>query len=363
MWTQLRGKNSTFNQPENAMSTDTDQRDSTLAEDIAASAVIDETPEVETVETAEAEAAEAEAIAEVLEALEAPPKWDKRYKEVFGQWGEAGEDGGPKYANGRDWQQAVIDLYNEEQAYKTKVEQDRAEIRRQFEQMQGAINPITQAIGPYQQMIMEAGMTPDQAIRQAMGFLASFRSDPKQTLQRLAKAGQIDLKQMTEGEAWQSPEAKEIEDLKRTLAQMQRGQQTAEQQRHQRLLYERQQQTAAELTAFAEATDESGNPKHPDLEKYQGVMAELIYGREGVRRSNPSLPPMSLEEAYAEARRRDPDAVDQERAEQEAARLAKADADAKKVAKAAKRVPAGRTGNEPVNKSLRETIEDSAVMM
>ena len=140
------------------MTTENTQQESSLDEQLANALSEAESVEDEAVE-AEPEGVEpegeptAEEVQEALDALEPPPKWDKRYKEVFNSWAEKNEDGTPKYGNFRDWQKTVIDLYKEQQGYSTKVEQERAEARKQAEQYQQYLKQISGVVSPYQEFL------------------------------------------------------------------------------------------------------------------------------------------------------------------------------------------------------------------
>lgn len=325
------------------MSTEELQQDSSLADDLTASVVYDDEPE-----GVEAEEVEAE---EVIEALEPAPKWDKRYKEVFTNLGQ--------FENGREYQQAMLDLYGEQQGYATKVEQERAELRKHLEQTQPFYQRMNEALSPYQQFLAETGATPDQAVRQSLGLIMQLRANPQGTLLNLAKQMGVDWNAALSEQPWESPESKQLNELRQEFDRMRRE----EAQRQQRQAYEQMQriqaENASQIEAFATATDEGGNPVHPHLNTVQDIMAELIYGRENMRRSNPGLPAMGLDEAYERACKLHPDVAQDSEKQAEAARLAKANATAKQAKTAATRVKTGTAGKEPVKKSLREEIEES----
>ena len=132
---------------------------------------------------------------------------------------------------------------------------------------------------------------------------------------------------------------------------MQRDQRQAEDWKRQM-----QAENANQLNAFTEAVDESGNKTHPHIEAVQETMAQLIYGRENMRRQNPGLPALGLDEAYDQACKLSPDIVGAQAKAVDAERLAKANADAKKATEAAKREKSGSTGKDTPEKSLRDEI-------
>lgn len=339
------------------MTTEDLQQESSLADDLAAG--IDESLDEATAEEPEISEEEQEQVQEMLESLEPPPKWDKRYKEVFQGWAATDEEGNPLYQNGREWQQAVLDLYKEQQGYATKVEQERAEARKQAEQYQQYLGQFRNVISPYQQFLQETGATPDVAIRQGMGLLQALRNDPQATLLRLAREANVDLQAALSEQPWQSPESKQVEDLKRQLMAMQQQQAQREQRQVQEQMQRARAENAAQIKAFAEATDESGTPLHPHLETVQETMAELIYGRENLRKSNPELPSMGLDEAYERAIRLHPDLVQKSETEKEVQRLSQKAAEAKKAASASKRVKPSATKKVKDSRSLQDQLSEA----
>lgn len=344
------------------MTTEELQQESSLADDLAANVSYDdESPEVEATDEAPEAEAVAEAIEEAIEALEPPPKWDRRYKEVFSSWTASGEDGNPMYPNGREWQEAMLELYNSNQSYATKVEQERAEAKKKAEQYENYLRQISGVVSPYQQFLNESGMTPDLAMRQGLGLLQSLKQDPKSTMLRLAREHNVDLQSALSEQPWQSPESKEIETLKQKLAEFERNSLRTQQEQAAARMQASRAETAKQINAFAEAKDESGNLKHPYLETVQEQMATLIYGREQMRQTNPNMPKMGLDEAYEAACKLNPEVAQAEAERSEKARLAQKDAEAKKAVSAAKHVKSGSAGKEKSQKSLRETIRENIV--
>lgn len=298
---------------------------------------------------------------EILEAIEAPQMWDKKLKDSFNSWGALGEDGQPLIPNGREWQKDFGELYGQQQARTTQIEQEAADSRRQYEQIQGFQNEMAQVTGPHQQMIVESGETPAVFISKALGFTQSAKRDPVGTLLQVVRAGGLeqDLRSRLEGQEYVSPEGQQIADLRREMARdkheaLQRRTYNAQQ---------AQQQYAAEIDrkvqTFAEAKDDSGNPLHPHLEVVQDQMAQFIHGREGQRRSGMNLPSMDLEEAYTMACQLDPNLTQAAKAETTVTDAARKDADAKKATDAARRVTAGKTGSgQAPTKSLDDELGD-----
>lgn len=346
------------------MTTENTQQESSLADDLAANVSYDEevTPDAAVDDTAEVEAAaEAEEIKEVLEALQPEPKWDRRYKDVFNEWGAVGDDGAPRFEKGRDYQQTMLDLYKEQRGYATTVEQDRAKYLKERDQYKQHLDSVAQMINPYRDFFQSTGGHPGQLIPQGLGLLKDLRTDPQGTLLRLSREHNVDMQSALSEQPWQSPESKEIEALKQKLASFeQNALRTREEQAHAQMQANRAE-TKRQLDAFTEAKDESGNPLHPHLEMVQEQMATLIYGREQMRQQNPNMPKMGLEEAYEAACKLNPEVAQAEAEHRESERLAKADAEAKKAKEAAKHVKSGSSGKERSEKSLRDSIRENMV--
>jgi len=311
-------------------------QESSLRDDLAADLALTEEP-------AEIEAVSAEP------PLEPAPKWDKLYKEVFQEW-----SGLPK---GRDYQKAMLDLYGEQQGYATKVEQERAELRQRWEQAQPFVSRMQEALSPYQQFLAESGATPDMAVRQSLGLLMQLRANPQQTLTDLAKRMGVSLQ--PQEEVWKSPEAVQVEELRNELNRMRQDSQMREQYAMRQRMEAIQHENASQIEAFKSAKDDNGEPLHPHMGAVEDTMAQLIFGRENLRRVNPQLPPMMLEEAYSQACKLSDEIAQDSAKKADADRLAKASADAKKAGDAAKRVKKGSSGTEPSRKSLRDDIAES----
>lgn len=278
----------------------------------------------------------------VLEPLEPPPKWDKRYKEVFQKWNELPE--------GRNYQEAMLELYNQGQGYTTKVEQERAQLRDYYERMDSVIQP-------YQQLIAMTGATPDQFIRQAMGLTMQLQQNPRETILRLAQSAGIDLSQVGQDQPYVDPTVKALQQQLQALQQQ-------DVQRQQRQAYEMRERVRTEseqqLNAFASAQDESGQPLHPHLDTVQETMAELIRGREAQRQYQPGLASMTLDEAYERACKLSPEVAQAVESQKAAKEAAARHAKAKKEQEAAKRVTGKKTGADRAgDESLEETIRAS----
>jgi len=327
------------------MSTDTNQQDSSLDE------ALDDNLAAEPVESEETDAPET--VEEILEALDAPQKWDKRYKEVFSGLAAVGDDGVPAYANGRDVQQTMLDMYNEGQSYTTRVEQERAEIKNQLGQFHGYANEWNNALAPYQQMIAESGATPHAFARQAFGMAQAIKNDPQTAILRLAQQAGVDLRGALDGQEWQSPESKQGEALAKRMDQWERGQQQQQINAQRQALFQQRQQNDHTIRTFAEAKDESGELLHPHLDAVQDQMAMFIRG------SSPRQAPMELDQAYDMACKLNPDLVQAEKAKSEVTEATRKAAVAAKATKAGERVKQGKTNKEKPKLSLDQQLDSA----
>lgn len=317
------------------MTTDTDLQESLPEEE---ELVTDEL-ETELPEGEEAVAEEPEV--ELPEPLDPPPKWDKRYKDVFNQWSE--------HPNGREWQEAIIEQYNQGQGYTTQVEQERAQLRQYAETMDAAI-------APYRELIAMSGATPDAFVRQALGLTMSLQRNPRETLTRLAQGAGIDLQQLTQDQPYVDPT---VQALQQRYDQLQNQFVQRERQQAQQFEERIRAENAQQLQAFATAKDASGNDLHPHLETVQHIMAELISGREAQRRSDPNLMSLTLDEAYERACKLSPEVSQASEAEKGLKTAAARAAQAKKAADAAKRTTGKASGKDAPSLSLEDEIRQN----
>lgn len=302
--------------------TEVEQQDSTITEELEAG-IKGEQPEIEI--TDEDIAAELEA---VKEALQPPPKWDRRYKDAFADLGSV--------EKGREYQQAMLDLYTEQQGYATQIEQERAALRR-------FADPLREALDPYQQMIAASGASPDQMVRQAMGLVMSLSQNPQGTILGLARKAGIDLTQLGENAPYVDPETQKLRD---ELTAWKRESQQREMRQAQESRARLEAQVNADLNAFASAKDEQGTLKHPhiELEAVQRWMTTFIKGDSSI----------SLDEAYQAACKQCPEVAQAEADAKAAREAATRAAKAKKEALAAQRV----SGKPGVEAAPEGSIED-----
>lgn len=255
--------------------------------------------------------------------LAPPSKWDGRYKQVFEEWG--------KHPNGRTWQQAMLDYEREQKGYLTQIEQERAGLRRMAE-------PLQQAIQPYNDMIAMSGMTPDAAIRMGLGLMMSLKQNPRDTLVQLAQRSGLDLSQIAQDVPYVDPQ---VQNLQQEMQRLRETYRQREERQAQERLHQVQSEIDQQLNSFANAKDESGNPKftHFAIPEVQEEMAAQIRG----------FPNLSLEEAYSRACRIRPEVAQADEHAKRVKEAAQRAAKAKKEQEAARRVAGKYPGEEPVS--------------
>lgn len=296
----------------------------TLEQDIETSIKGNDVEEIEVTDeeiTAELEAMQAEA-----NPLDPPPKWDRRYKDAFADLG--------KVEKGRAYQQAMIDLYTEQQGYATQIEQERSQLRKFAE-------PLQAALEPFNQFITASGATPDQMVRQSLALAMRLQQDPKGTILGLAQRANINLNELGENAPYVDPHAQRLEEqIRRMRAEQQAEKEQSLRAHQQRVMAETEQQ----VQTFRGAKDEQGKPKYPHVDLVEGEMAMLIRG-------NPNL---SLEDAYNQACKLSDQVAQAEESRKRAEEAARKAAKAKKEQLAAKRVD----GKPGIDKPSEGDLED-----
>lgn len=286
-------------------------------EEIAEALATSETPENQETEVQESEPeTEPE-----LEALEPAPKWDRRYKDAFTELGGI--------ENGRTYQQAMLDLYKEEQANFTKTAQERAEYERELKNYRGVHEP-------YQEFLMKNGMTPHAAYRQGMGLLVSISQDPESFVKQLAK--RVGLQFADEEQAYVPPE---VQSMQSELQQLKQYLQSSQNQMQQ----QERARVTQQIQSFASEQDESGLT-HPHFQEVQDHMGKLITAGLAT----------SLQQAYDLACKLSPDISTQETQKRSTDEAARKSADAKKAKDAARRAP-----GKSVGKDNRELSDEDAI--
>lgn len=267
-----------------------------------------------------------------LPALEAPAMWGPKYKEVFSKLAGTPEQ--------REYAEAWLNHYKEQQGYTTKKEQEAAELRKQFD-------PIREVLSPYEGHWQRQGMDTRQGLSQLLGWGQALASNPQQTLMELAKLYQVNLAEAVQAQPYVDPAYQKLE---QQYAQLQQQLQQVQQ-------YPQQQQQAQmlqQLKAFETAQDEQGNPKHPHYSRVFDRMAGLARG--GLAKT--------IEEAYEMAVSLDPELQAELSQKREAEAAAARAAEAKKAADASRKVQS-KSGGAPVlpDRGLRDDIAAAASQM
>lgn len=280
----------------------------------------------------DAGAPEADLAASPLPALEAPAMWGPKYKEVFSKLAGTPEQ--------REYAEAWLNHYKEQQGYTTKKEQEAADLRKQFD-------PIREVLSPYEGYWQRQGMDTRQGLSQLLGWGQALASNPQQTLMELAKLYQVDLAEAVQAQPYVDPAYQKLEQQYQQLQQqLQSVQQYPQQQEQNRVL--------EQLKAFETATDEQGNPKHP---YYSQVFDQMV----GLARGGLT---QSIEDAYAKAVAMNPEIQAQITQKREAERAATLAAEAKKAAEASRTVRSKAGGDVRVpDRGLREEIAATAAGM
>jgi hypothetical protein len=208
-----------------------------------------------------------------------------------------------------------------------KREQDMLKGVDQLKRQIQSVEPITKAAEPYRAFLNSKGVSLDGLVSSSLNFaysLATGSAEQKQgIILSLAKQYGVDLSNIPKPDPntqqYQqhiAPVLNEVQQLKQELFQRKQ----AEQQQH-----TAQAQTAIEK--FATETDESGQPKHPFLDRVQEDMAVLLESGRAT----------TLQDAYDKAVWSNPDTRQLMQQKQLAAETAKRQAEAKERAAKAKR--------------------------
>ena len=273
-----------------------------------------------------AEPQEAETIAE---ALQPPERWNKTLKDRFAELAEI--------ERGRDYQQAWLDYHAEAQGYATKLEMERAQLRKETEGWGSVFQP-------HQQFLLHNGLSPQDAARKGLGVIAQITANPQQFALDVLKRTNYDFN----AHAAQQPYVpQEVQALQQELEQLKRAQQTRELQAQQ----QQAQQVAQQIRTFAEAKDESGNPKHPHYDAVQDTMATLVWGHKARGEQVPAM-----DDLYGKALRLHPELEAQDKARADADAAARKAAEARKATNAAKRPTGKHAGKATSAQTLRDEL-------
>lgn len=237
---------------------------------------------------------------------------------------------------GRGAAEAWLNQFKESQGYLTRIEQERADLRRRYE-------PIDQILNPLSQQWAMQGMDVSSGLRQMTAIAEQLARDPHGTLPKLAEMYGVNLHELNA----EQPFATEQEAALR--AQLSQLSNQVNQMQHLHASSQREATNRAavgELQSFMHIKDESGQPKYPHVERLSGQMATLV------------MAGASLEQAYKAAMHMDDDLLSQISKETEAKQAAKRAAEAKRGLEASRTVRAKTPGSPQVKRSLRESLEE-----
>lgn len=205
--------------------------------------------------------------------FEPHPRWNEAQKAAFA-------------ALPPEAKQFALAVQAEHEANFTRKSQEYADFRRTAE-------PLVQAVQPFQQYLTQLapqiGITPPEMIRQILSVEHTLRTgDPAskyQAFAQLAHAYQVDIAALAGG---QVPRIDPVTtQLRQELSELKQWRQQYEQNSQ----AEQARQISSQIEAFAKATDQTGQPKHPHFDRVKGVMAHMMATGGAA----------TLEDAYAKA--------------------------------------------------------------
>lgn len=233
---------------------------------------------------------------------------------------------------GRPWVESVHAHWREQQGAQTRLEQERAALREQW-------NPYRQVLEPYIPEWQKQGMEPHIGLRQLLSWADNLRNKPQEVIPQLAQLYGVDLKQLVAEQPYVDPTVSALQNQVRQMQQqLQLGQLSQVQ--------ARQQSALEQLRAFESAADEQGNPKFPHFPRLMDGMTKLIAS--GIANN--------LEDAYAKAMKFDDELQSElakKKAEEDAAARA---AEAKRAVEASRTVRAKGTSDAAPKRSLRDDL-------
>lgn len=224
----------------------------------------------------------------------------------------------------------VLEMSKDMEAAHTKRSQEVAEERRQ----------IDSALEPLKPVLEQHGLDSVSGVRELTKFyqdlqpyVKGLQQNPKETIQMLARQYGVELDGL-EADEYIDPDVKALKDeiaqLKGFIGQQTQAQQQAEMQTYQQKVQE-----------FANAKDESGEPKHPHFETVKKEMSRLLAGGLAA----------SLEDAYERAVYLKPELREQLTQQQISAKLAEERKKQQEEVEKAKKAQRRLSGNGPAKKT------------
>ena len=248
--------------PEEAVEADVDPLDAAIN---AAEA------KIEAAETGEEAAAVAPVQPEAPAPLDAPQDWRADQREKFAKLPD-------------DAKALVLEQYKDFQAGFTRKSQELSSRARYAETMHGEFEP-------YRAEMAQAGLDETGTLRGLLSAYRMFKTDPVGYLRNVAQSAGIDINQLTQEQETDQYIDPATLALQRRLEAVERARAEEAEQAKSRAF----QAKYGEAQAFAAATDEAGNLRHPHFARVQDTISAFVGAGQ------------SLEDAYKRAVLSDPE--------------------------------------------------------
>lgn len=241
--------------------------------------------------------------------IKAPASWSKEDKEAF-------------YSLPDEAQRVIARREHERERHFTQRNQEIAERGKQFDALDKVLSPIRPRLEQH-------GVSEADYVGRLMRADAMLQRNPAEAIKALAQGAGVDLQQLVGGQQADGYTDPTVDAIRRENAEMKQRLQSLEGAWggfSQRQAQEQQSALMGQIEAFASATDDSGNPKHPHFDQVREDMALFL----GNGRAE------SLDQAYDMAVYANPQirtAIQEDHAAREAAKR-KAEAEKKKQAAA-----------------------------
>lgn len=293
----------------------------------------EKTPEPSPDPESEAVKEVAEVVAESTDALQPLEKWPETVRTRFSSLD-------------KETQQFLLDRESDVEKHLTKRSQELSETQKRFQRLEDVLKP-------YEEVAKTQGVDLTPHVAQALQHYMAYQRDPVSTLKTLIQASQLNAETLFGSNEPIDPATRalrtDLDKTKAELAQLKQGQSQAEVSNY-----------AAQIQAFKDAKDESGQAKHPHFDRVRELMAPLVAQGK------------SLDDAYSEVvwtipeHRQAQEKVAREKAEKEAkAKAERVRLDKLKSAKKAETLPSSDTdkGTAPKraknwDEALRETLSN-----
>ena len=239
--------------------------------------------------------------------------------------------------------------------YAKRSQTSRAKVANELETLKRDSGVVTDTLKQYQPYFQQIGVTPDQAVAQVMPFYAYLTlGTPEQKTQAYKLLGErfnVKPPAPQETDVYQddySPSDPRIDKLTETVTTLQQSLQ----QQQMSAAQAQEEALRSEVTQFAEAKDDSGQPLHPHFDNVRLIMGSLM-------QADPS---MSLKDAYDRAVFAHPETRAAVLSEREKANKAKEERkinEAKKAAKVNKKVSSAPASKPKMPKKLDDEVSDA----